>query len=65
MTMLVKAGTPQASPEKPLMGMMISLDPRLMRDLALEMETATDVSRKPGSAAPQLIGSGTLEHGLH
>ncbi|ASP19803.1 regulatory protein SoxS [Antarctobacter heliothermus] len=40
MSMPVKAGTPDASPENPLYGMFISLDPRAMTELAMEMENA-------------------------
>ena len=53
MTMPVEAGTPQASPENPLIGVMISLDSRVMRELALEMENVGGVHRKPGSTTPQ------------
>ena len=52
MTMPVEAGTPQASPENPLIGVMISLDARVMRELALEMENVTGVHRKTGGARP-------------
>lgn len=37
-SMPVEAGTPQASKENPLYGVYISLDPRLMTELAVEME---------------------------
>ncbi len=53
MTMPVEAGTPQASPENPLLGVMISLEPRVMRELALEMETTCNVNCRPDGAAPQ------------
>lgn len=43
MSMPVKAGTPAASPENPLYGVMISLDPRVMTTLAMEMENAGGV----------------------
>ncbi|MBY8974465.1 AraC family transcriptional regulator [Rhodobacteraceae bacterium NNCM2] len=39
-TMPVKAGTPAASPESPLYGIYVSLDPRVMTELAMEMENA-------------------------
>lgn len=51
MTMPVEAGTPQASPQNPLLGAMISLDPRVMRELSLEIETAAGALRKPDSSA--------------
>lgn len=53
MTLPVEAGTPQATAENPLIGVMISLDPRVMRALALEMETASSVRPKPTGAAQQ------------
>jgi AraC-like DNA-binding protein len=53
MTMPVEAGTPQASPENPLIGVMISLDPRVMRELALEMDNVVGAHRNPGGPAPQ------------
>lgn len=40
MSMPVKAGTPTASPDNPLLGVYIALDPRLMGDIAIEMENA-------------------------
>ncbi|PSL20945.1 AraC family transcriptional regulator [Shimia abyssi] len=39
-SMPVKAGTPNASPNAPLLGVYISLNPRVMRELAIEMENA-------------------------
>lgn len=46
MTLPVEAGTPLASPENPLMGVVIALEPREMRALAIEMETAGGGTRK-------------------
>ncbi|TYO84566.1 AraC family transcriptional regulator [Oceanicella actignis] len=40
MTLPVEAGSPRASPEDPLLGVMIALEPRVMRELAIEIETA-------------------------
>lgn len=40
MSLPVKAGTPAASPDTPLYGVYITLDPRMMTELAMEMETA-------------------------
>lgn len=40
MSMPVKAGTPNATPDDPLYGVLITLDPRVMAALALEMEAA-------------------------
>ena len=43
MSMPVKAGTPSASAENPLYGVFISMDLRMMTELALEMENAGGV----------------------
>jgi AraC-like DNA-binding protein len=43
MSMPVQAGTPNASPENPLHGVLISLDQRVMTQLALEMDSASGV----------------------
>lgn len=40
MSMPVEAGTPAASPEKPLYGVYIALDQRLMTELTIEMEAS-------------------------
>jgi len=49
MAMPVKAGTPSASPDAPLYGVIINLDPRIMSQLAMEMENA-------GGALPTVKG---------
>ncbi|MCY0092771.1 AraC family transcriptional regulator [Hoeflea ulvae] len=55
-SMPVKAGTPTASPDNPLLGVMISLDQRVMNQLALEMENAGSAIRPDaGSAGAQGI----------
>lgn len=48
MSMPVEAGTPAASPKSPLLGVYISLDTRVMTELAIEMESAAGAIRKPG-----------------
>lgn len=40
MSMPVKAGTPSAAPDNPLLGVYIALDRRVMTELAVEMENA-------------------------
>ncbi|WP_146344911.1 AraC family transcriptional regulator [Phaeobacter marinintestinus] len=40
MSMPVKAGAPYSSPENPLYGVLISLDPRVMSQMTMEMENA-------------------------
>ncbi|RBO83980.1 AraC family transcriptional regulator [Marinomonas aquiplantarum] len=51
MSMPVEAGTPTASPEKPLLGVSISLSTKVMTELAIEMENASGAIRKPQSSA--------------
>ena len=54
MSMPVEAGTPTASPDNPLLGVYISLDTRVMTQLAIEMESVTGAIRKPkGGTLPQ------------
>ena len=54
MSMPVEAGTPTASPDNPLLGVYISLDTKVMTELAIEMESAAGAIRKPqgGSLPP-------------
>lgn len=53
-SMPVEAGTPMASPDNPLLGVSISLDTRVMTELAIEMESAAGAIRKPkGGPLPQ------------
>ncbi|OIQ31141.1 MAG: AraC family transcriptional regulator [Alphaproteobacteria bacterium MedPE-SWcel] len=40
MSMPVEAGTPTASPQTPLLGVYIALDPRLMTEISIEMDAA-------------------------
>lgn len=56
MSMPVEAGTPKASPENPLIGVYISLDTKVMTELAIESESALGAIRKPkaGSLPPGL-----------
>ncbi|WP_247664709.1 AraC family transcriptional regulator [Pseudoalteromonas sp. MMG010] len=51
MSMPVEAGTPTASPENPLLGVYISLDTKVMTELAIAMEGAVGVFRKPEGAS--------------
>jgi len=56
MSMPVKAGTPGASPEHPLLGVYITLNPRMMRELAIEMENAGGtVPKAPGGPVSPAI----------
>lgn len=53
-SMPVEAGAPTASLDNPLLGVVISLDTRVMTELAIEMETAAGAIRKPkGGPLPQ------------
>ncbi|WP_166018800.1 AraC family transcriptional regulator [Cobetia sp. MB87] len=47
-SMPVEAGAPMASPETPLLGVYLSLDTRVMTELAIEMESAAGLVHKPG-----------------
>ncbi|MDH2295222.1 AraC family transcriptional regulator [Cobetia sp. 1AS1] len=46
-SMPVEAGAPTASPKNPLLGVYLSLDTRVMTELAIEMESAAGLVRKP------------------
>ncbi|MGQ7845166.1 AraC family transcriptional regulator [Granulosicoccus sp. 3-233] len=45
----VEAGTPDASPDNPLLGVTVSLNTRVMKELAIEMESTTTSPRRPAS----------------
>ena len=53
MSMPVEAGTPKASPDNPLLGVFISLDTRVMTELAIEMELAGPIRQSKGEPLPQ------------
>ncbi|BDY04881.1 AraC family transcriptional regulator [Ferrimonas sp. YFM] len=54
MSMPVEAGSHQASPDEPLLGVYISLDTRVLTELAIEMESATGAFRPPkGDSQPK------------
>lgn len=55
MTLPVEAGTPQASSESPLLGVTITLEPRLMREIAMEIESASRAVRQSGAASSQAL----------
>lgn len=56
MSMPVETGTPKASPENPLLGVYITLDTRVMTELAIEIENASGAIRKPkGGQLPQSV----------
>ncbi|MAD14980.1 MAG: AraC family transcriptional regulator [Alteromonadaceae bacterium] len=49
-SMPIETGTPETTPEHPLVGVYIALDTRLMTELALEIESNRSTSRKLKSA---------------
>ena len=55
MTLPVEAGTPQASEAEPLIGVMITLNPRMMRELTMEIETAALAHRPFRGHAPEAL----------
>ncbi|MBO9453428.1 AraC family transcriptional regulator [Tropicibacter sp. R16_0] len=55
MTLPVEAGTPRASKADPLLGVVITLNPRVMRELALEIETAAGGTRQARGGAPSAL----------
>ena len=52
MSMPVEAGTPESSPDNPLLGVYISIDTRIMTELAIAMEAAFGTIRKPNNGTP-------------
>lgn len=52
MSMPIETGTPETSPENPLIGVYISLNPRLMTEVALEVESIRGSSQKIKTAPP-------------
>ena len=66
MSMPVEAGTPTASPDNPLLGVYISLDTRVMTELAIEMESAAGAIRKPkGGPPPAGVCTRSLGRRIH
>ncbi|MCV2402233.1 AraC family transcriptional regulator [Marinomonas sp. C2222] len=53
MTMPVEAGTPNASPDNPLLGVMVSLDTKVMTELAIEMASGAGSSQKLRTQMPK------------
>ncbi len=47
----VEAGTPEASPEDPLLGVYISLDTKVMTELAIEMESTAGAIKLPKNSS--------------
>lgn len=55
MTLPVEAGTPQASQAEPQIGVMITLVPRIMRELTMEIDTAAGGNRQHRDEAPRAL----------
>jgi AraC-like DNA-binding protein len=55
MTLPVEAGTPLASKDDPLLGVVITLEPRMMRELTMEIETAAGGNRQSQGNAPSAL----------
>ncbi|MEL6573422.1 MAG: AraC family transcriptional regulator [Pseudomonadota bacterium] len=65
MSMPVKAGTPGASPQDPLYGVLITLDPRVMTALAMDMESASGaLPTVKGQLREQGIRLAAWDHGF-
>lgn len=55
MTLPVEAGTPLASKDDPLLGVVITLEPRMMRELTMEIETAVGGNKQWLDGAPSAL----------
>lgn len=65
MSMPVEAGTPEASAENPLLGVYISLDTKVMTELAIEMENASGAIKRPKSGSlPQGLTLAQWDNGF-
>ncbi|MCV6822922.1 MULTISPECIES: AraC family transcriptional regulator [Halocynthiibacter] len=64
MTLPVEAGTPRASKVDPLLGVVITLEPRVMRELTMDIETASGGNRQLQGAAPQALELASWDAGF-
>jgi AraC-like DNA-binding protein len=64
MTLPVEAGTPSASENDPLLGVMIALEPRMMRELTMEIETAAVGNRQSRECASQALALASWDGGF-
>lgn len=64
MTLPVEAGTPQASEADPLLGVVIALDPRMMRELTMEIETAAGGNRQFWDRAQSALALASWDAGF-
>lgn len=65
MSMPIEAGTPEASPDNPLMGVYIALDTSVMTELVLELASASESLRPVrNSSQPQGLSTALWSHGF-
>ena len=64
MTLPVEAGTPLASKDDPLLGVVIALEPRTMRELTMEIETAGGGNRQSRDGAPSALALASWDGGF-
>ncbi|WP_170754877.1 AraC family transcriptional regulator [Ruegeria lacuscaerulensis] len=64
MTLPVEAGTPKASEEDPLLGVVIALEPRMMRELTMEIETAAAGNKQSRDCAPSALALASWDVGF-
>lgn len=64
MTLPVEAGSPRASPEDPLLGVTIALEPRVMRELAIEIDTAAGRGGRPAGKGASALALASWDTGF-
>ena len=64
MILPVEAGTPLASKDDPLLGVVIALEPRMMRELTMEIETAAGGNRQSRDGAPSALALASWDGGF-
>ncbi len=64
MTLPVEAGTPRATKADPLLGVVITLNRRMMRELTLEIETAAGVIRQARAGAQSALALAAWDDGF-
>ena len=64
MTLPVEAGTPHASEETPLLGVVITLEPRMLRALTMEIELVAGADRQYRGDAPSALALASWDAGF-
>ncbi|MEM7718041.1 MAG: AraC family transcriptional regulator [Pseudomonadota bacterium] len=64
MTLPVEAGAPSASKDDPLLGVVIALKPRMMRELTMEIETAAGGNKHLRDVAPSALALASWDVGF-